>query len=301
MKSRVKIQLYWELIMNKNLLLSIMLLLIAFLFPTLFLTGCGKEEKNQMDFAVGNWTHMRNRAYILLITNPKGEWNSSVRIADVTSKIVKSKGNAKGTWHIEKGQMIFTVIESDIETIWKKNSTSFFDIVEISETVMQLQDENGRLVVWKQTSAKQSAAVDENTDQILPMGPVVVNLNKNRSSDKDRYLCMNLNLLLNELMPDQTIPPIHPKAREAAIIFLSSLVFNDVKDFDSIKKQNKKLVDVLNPYMQGIIKEIEVEHVIVAAEIEKVEEFIIEHTLTDEPTVEEGEEGEEKEKQDQKT
>lgn len=270
------------------------------IFLIFLLSACGKEEKSQNDFAVGNWTQMRNRAYILLITNPKGEWNSSVRIADATEKIVESKGNAKGTWHIEKGQMIFTVLESDIEMIWKKNSTTFFDIIEITDAQMQLQDEEGRVSTWRQTSPKKAASAEESADQILPMGPVVVNLNKNRSGDKDRYLCMNLNLVLNELMPDQEIPPIHPKAKEAAIIFLSSLVFNDVKDFDSIKAENKKLVKVLNPYMEGIIKEIAVEHVIVAAEIEKVEEFIIEHTLTAEPAAEEGEEGADGESEEKK-
>ncbi len=272
-----------------------------FFMGCLFITaGCGKEEKNQMEMAVGNWRQMRNRAYILLITNPRGEWNSSVRIADATSKIVKSKGSAKGTWYVDKGQIIFTVVESDIEQIWKKNDTVFFDIMELSETLMRLKDENGRILVWEQTAAKQAAATEENLDQVIPMGPIAVNLNKNRSNDKDRYLCMDLNLVLNELMPDQEIPPIHPRAREAAILFLSSLVFNDVKDFESIKKQNKQLVDVLNPYMQGFIKAITVEHVIVATDIDKVEEFIIEHTYSQEPPAGEGEEGEqtqEKEKQ----
>ncbi|MBU2631174.1 MAG: flagellar basal body-associated FliL family protein [Proteobacteria bacterium] len=229
-----------------------------------------------------------------MITSPKGEWNSSVRIADATSKIVKSKGNAKGTWHIEKGQMIFTVSESDIEEIWEKNATSFFDIVELTETTMQLKDESGRMIVWKQTKAKKAVETEVDLSPIIPMGPVVVNLNKNRSNDKDRYLCLDLNLVLKELMPNQEIPPIHPKAREAAIIFLSSFVFNDVKDFDSIKQQNEKLVDVLNPYMEGFIKEITIEHVIVATEVEKVEEFIIEHTLAQASTPEAGKEEEEK-------
>ncbi len=291
--------------MKKNAVFSFslfsgLLFMISLFFGLFFIMGCGEEEKTQKDFVLGNWTHLRNRAYILLIVNPKGEWDSSVRIADATSKIVKSKGHAKGTWHIEKGQMIFTVIASDIEEIWKKNSTSFFDIVELTEAVMQLKNEDGRVLVWKKTSVKQAAVTEENIDQVIAMGPVVVNLNKNRSNDKDRYLCMNLNLILNELMPDQEIPEIHPKAKEAAIIFLSSLIFNDVKDFESIKLQNKKLVKVLNPYMQGIIKEVAVEHVIVAADIEKVEEFIIEHTLSAEPGPEEGAEGETGEEKDTK-
>ncbi len=275
----------------KKLTVNLCLVLIGFSFFIL-LGGCGKEEKNQNEFAVGNWTQFRNRAYILLITNPKGEWNSSVRIADVTSKIVSSKGTAKGTWHIEKGQMIFTVTESDIEEVWEKNATTFLDIVELTESIMRLRNEAGREIVWKQTNKQKAATADEPIAQMLAMGPMAVNLNKNRSNDKDRYLCLNLNLILKELMPEQEIPPMHPKALEAANIFLSSLVFNDVKDFDAIKVQGKKLVDVLNPYLNGFVKEVEIEHVIVAADIDQVEEFIIEHTISDEPVPEEGEEGE---------
>lgn len=282
----------------KKLAICFILFLIGVSF-LVSITACGEKEKNQKDLAVGNWTQFRNRAYILLITNPKGEWNSSVRIADVTEKIVKSKGHAKGTWYIENGQMIFTVSESEIEEIWEKNATTFFDIVELTDTVMQLKDEFGRIIVWKKTKVKKAATSDTDLSPIVSLGPVAVNLNKNRSNDKDRYLCLNLNLVLKELMPDQEIPPIHPEAREAAVIFLSSLVFNDVKDFDRVKKQIGKLVDVLNPYMEGFIREIAIEHVIIANEIDKVEEFIIEHTLIEEPAPEaggEGEEGEEKPK-----
>ncbi len=75
------------------------------LFLMIFLTlpgilGCGEKEKSQDELVLGNWTQYRNRAYILLVMNPKGTWSSSVRIADVTSKIVRSKGNANGSWHM---------------------------------------------------------------------------------------------------------------------------------------------------------------------------------------------------------
>ncbi|MCF6249615.1 MAG: flagellar basal body-associated protein FliL [Desulfobacula sp.] len=271
---------------------------IGIIFAVL-LTGCGTEEQTQSEIAIGNWSQLRNRAYILLITNPKGGWNSSVRIADATSKIVESKGNAKGSWYIDKGQMIFTVAESDIQNIWEPNATLFFDIISLTETEMQLQDENGWVGIWKQTAAKKAAAAEEELQVVLPMGPVVVNLNKNRSNDKDRYLCLNLNLILKELMPEQLPPPIHPRAYDAAIIFLSSLVQNDVKDFDDLKKQGKKLVDVINPYIEGMVKDIEIEHVIVADSIDKVEEFIIEHTMVDEPVSGEDEETDTKKESDQ--
>lgn len=286
-----------DIVMNKKLArLSYLIVMVMFVMLS---GGCGEEETSQSDLAVGNWTQLRNRAYILLITNPKGGWSSSVRIADATSKIVKSKGSAKGIWHIENGQMIFSVSESDIETIWKKNATLFFDIISLTETEMHLKDENGWVGVWKKTNAKKASAAQGDVQLVVPMGPVVVNLNKNRSNDKDRYLCMNLNLILKELMPEQEPPPVHPRARDAAIIFLSSLIQNDVKDFEGVKAQNRKLVHVINPYLDGMVKEIEIEHVIVADNVQKVDEFIIEHTMTEEVPAE-GEEGAEEGKESSK-
>ena len=113
-------------------------------------------------------------------------------------------------------------------------------------------------VACKETNIK-TTAVSESLKNTIPMGPIAVNLNKHRLNDKDRYLCLDMTLILQEMMLEHEVPAIHPKAREAAMIFFSSLVFDDVKVFTSIKKQNKKLVAVLNPYMEGSIKEIKIE------------------------------------------
>lgn len=110
------------------------------------------------------------------------------------------------------------------------------------------------------------------------MAPVVVNLNKNRSNDKDRYLCLKMNMIFKELMPGQKIPPLHPKVHDSIIIFFSSLVYEDVKNFDDLSARSATLVQLLNPYMEGMIKEIAVENVILASDMDRVEEFIIEHT-----------------------
>ena len=249
------------------------------LFMAFFFVGCGEKVKGDEDLVVGNWTQYRNRAYILLVISSKGTWDSSVRIADATSKIVKSKGTAKGTWHMEEGQLIFTVMESNIQEVWEQNDTSFFEIVELGEQIMLLKEENGRVSEWKKSRSQKPGDAVTEAAVVISMKPLAVNLNKNRSNTQDRYLCLNMNLVLKELMPDQKIPALHPKAREAAVIFLSSLVYEEVKDFDQVKLQKLKLVDVLNPYMDGFIKDIEIEHVIISTTMEKVEEFIIEHTM----------------------
>lgn len=267
---------------KKNRVVRRLLACAACLFAVglaLGLTGCGEKEKSEDEKVIGNWTQYKNRAYILLIINPKGTWNSSVRIADATSKIVSSRGNANGSWHMEEGQLIFTVVESDIEEIWEKNDTTFLEIVELGERVMLLKEESGRVGEWKRTSNKKGAAAEGEAARIVRMAPYAVNLNKNSSNAQDRYLCLKMHLVLKELMPDQTVPKFHPRARDAAVLFLSSLVHGDVENFDKIREQKKKLADLLNPYMEGFIKDIEIEHVIVATSVTKVEEFIIEHTI----------------------
>lgn len=253
-----------------------------------FLTACGEREKKPEELVVGNWTLHQKRAYILLIMNTKGDWNSSVRIADATSKIVKSKGDAKGTWFVEDGKLIFSVTDSSLEEVWEKNSTRIFEILELDKLVMRLKEENGRIGEWKKTIPKKSQAGEAGMTQVLPMKPLVVNLNKISSNAPDHYLCLNMKLVLKELMPDQKIPVIHPQIQEAAIVFLSSLIHSDVRDFDQVKVQQEKLADVLNPYMDGLIKEVEIDEVILATTIEKVEEFIIEHTLGKEKKPEQG-------------
>ena len=215
-----------------------------------------------------------------------------MRIADATSKIVSSRGNATGSWHMEEGQIIFTVVESDIEEIWEKNDTKFFEIVELGERVMLLKEENGWVGEWKRTTGKKGADAEAEAAIIVEMAPYAVNLNKNSSNAQDRYLCMNMQLVLKELMPDQEVPKFHPRARDAAIFFLSSLVYGDVENFDRIKEQKDKLVDVLNPYMEGFIKDIKIEHVIIATSVIKVEEFMIEHTIEKQDKAGEAGEGE---------
>lgn len=265
------------------------------LFMGLSLVGCGEKEKGDADLVTGNWTQLRNRAYILLVISPKGNWESSVRIADATSKIVSSKGAAQGSWHMEEGQLIFTVVESDIEEIWEKNDTSFFEIVELGERLMLLKEESGRVAEWKKTGSQKGKATEEEQARVISMAPYTVNLNKISSNDTDEYLCLKMNLVLNEVMPDQEVPQFHPRARDAAILFLSSLIAADVQDFDLVKLQKDKLVDVINPYMDGVVKDIEIEQVIIVPSIEQVEEFVIEHTMGPE-TKEEGEEGAEEDK-----
>ena len=258
------------------------------------IAGCGGEkEKKDTDLVLGNWVHYRSRTYILIAVDMKGTWRSSIRIADVTSKIVDSRGAASGTWHLDDGQLIFTVVASDVDKVWKKDETYFYKVLELREHLMVLEGENGRKEEWKKTVRPQEKEGTGAVNTIVTMAPYAVNLNKHSSNAQDRYLCLSMHLELMELMPEQPAPQFHPRARDAAIMYLSSLTYDNVSDFDRIKIQKEKIKDVLSPYMEGLIKDVIMDHVVIAVSAAKVEEFIIEHTAV--PGKEETAEGEEKE------
>ncbi|WP_321495551.1 flagellar basal body-associated FliL family protein [uncultured Desulfobacter sp.] len=263
------------------------------------IAGCGSGEektveKKDTDLIPGNWVYYKNRTYVLIVIDMKGTWKSSVRIADVTSKIVDSRGMASGIWNLDAGQLILTVGESDIEDVWKKDSTIFYKVLELNEHLMVLEGESGRKEEWKKATPQPGKGAIDPVNPIVAMAPYAVNLDKHSSNVQDRYLCLSMHLQLLELMPDQPVPQLHPRARDAAIMYLSSLTYDDVSDFDRIKVQAEKVKDILNPYMEGLIKEVVIDHVVVALSAAKVEEFIIEHTAkpAQKETPADGKEGE---------
>nr|WP_319393071.1 flagellar basal body-associated FliL family protein [uncultured Desulfobacter sp.] len=268
---------------------------VMFMFMVLgSIAGCGADnnEKENMEVVLGNWVSLSNRTYTLTVIDMKGTWTSSVKISDATSKIVASRGTANGTWHMDAGQLIFNVMASDVENVWEKDATYFYKVLELSKYLMVLEGENGRRQEWKKTIPKKVKEGQATVNPIVGMAPYAVNMDKHSSNTQDRYLCLSIHLELKELMPEQPVPKFHPRARDAAIMYLSSLTYDNVSDFDRIKVQKEKIKDVLNPYMEGLIEDVVIDHVVIAVSADKVEEFIIEHTAAPTPDAPaEGEEG----------
>ena len=241
------------------------------------LTGCSKEPEAS-EMILGGWTNQSGNAYTYFKIKMEGKWEASVKIADFSSKIIGVKGKASGKWHIEDNSLILTVFESNINKLFKKNSTSFFEIIKLNDNNMELMDTYGLIKTWKAVQPQKKQG-DINTINTIRMAPFTVNLNKVRSHDKDRYLCLNLQLVLKDYMPGAQLPKIHPKAREAIIVYLSSLVYKDVKSLEQVKELQEKLKIILNPYCGDVIDKVEIDHVIISSTIERVAEFLIEHSL----------------------
>ena len=262
------------------------------LLPLFLTTGCflGDKKPSYGELVIGSWNRYWNKSYFLLIVRASGGWSSDVRVEGASSRIIGKKGSASGTWKIEGDQLVVTVEESDIPDVWEKDKTFFYQIVEMNKNIMTLKYPNNRVFTWKRSRDKsKDSSSDAPLQPVIRPQPFVVNLDKTRSHDKDRYFCLALDIILEELMPDQKIPLFHPKAREAALMFLSSLTYKEVKTFDSVKEVNASLTALLNPYFNGLIKDIKIRHVVIASTMEKVEEFLIEHTPSPEPLPDQGE------------
>ncbi|MCK5099730.1 MAG: flagellar basal body-associated FliL family protein [Desulfobacteraceae bacterium] len=239
--------------------------------------SCSKEpEVGEM--ILGGWSNNRGDSYVYLKIKLEEKWEASVKIADVTTRIIQVRGKASGRWHLEDNTLVLTVFESNINKIYKKNVTSFYEIVKLDNQFMELMDSYGQIIIWKAIQPQKGQA-DGSSINSIRMEPFTVNLNKTRSRDKDRYLCLNLKIVLKELMPDGDLQRIHPKAREAVLLYLSSLVYKDVKSLDEVKEMQEMLKIILNPYIGDMIDKVEIDHVIVSSTIDRVEEFLIEHSL----------------------
>ena len=264
--------------MKKNFSFLVCFLFIFSCFTCFIcLTGCGKEPEAG-EVILGGWTNERSTAYIYLKIKEEGKWDASVNITDFTSKIIGVKGNAAGNWHIEDNTLVLTVFESNISRVFKKGVTSFYEIKKLDDTVMELVDTHGQIITWKavKPKGKGAGAIIINS---IRMAPFTVNLNKTRSRDKDRYLCLNLKIILKEPLPGMESIKIHPKAREAVIVYLSSLIHKDIKDLGKVEAIQGTLRTILNPYVGNMVEEVDIDHVVVSTTIDRVQEFLIEHSI----------------------
>ncbi len=234
---------------------------------------------------LGNWIQANETRYIEIQLAPEGMWSSHVKIANPSSKIVAFKGEASGTWYVQEKQLTMTVAESTIEKVWGKNSIYSFAVEDILASRLVLKNAEGKEVQWEKETPDQKAL--EGTSPVLDMAPIAVNLNKISSNTKDSYLCVKISIVLKELMPGVPPPVIHPRIREAAIIFFSSLIHDQVKNFDEVNVQKEALVKVLNPYLDGGIKEIDLKKIMISPSYEKVEEFLMDFSQEPAPAAEE--------------
>ena len=201
---------------KKNI--SYLILAAVILLSIMILGGCKDDDKEKdteqgTDPAkkqlIGSWNHYNNKIYTLLILRANGNWSSDLRIEGASSKIVERRGNAEGTWNLEEKNLILTVFTSKIEKVWESNTTYRLEIIKIDKRLMTLKYPNSRIITWKRSRTQKAASDPASLTPSFEMKPLVVNLNKHSSHDKDRYLCLALTLHIDNTDPGKN-PPCNP-------------------------------------------------------------------------------------------
>ncbi|PIE71658.1 MAG: hypothetical protein CSA22_02200 [Deltaproteobacteria bacterium] len=247
-------------------------------------SGCKKETSTPMDDLLGDWHLSIQNQHMILLFHMDGRFTLDTKIVGNLSNVVTSKGIVTGVVTLDENQLTLTPDQVEIEkSNWVVGEPKAFTITEKNEDNLILTNEAGRPHTWKRTRSKPAtapAAVETGKMHVIRLDPIVVNLKKDAFYAKDRFLCMDLEILLKEgiLLDPETGYWIHPRIQEAATFFLSNQTYDKVKTFDHSQKVVEKLKGLLTPYMNNNIDKLNIKALIVTSKIVVVDDFIAART-----------------------
>lgn len=269
---------------------------------TYFLTGlillfglvnaCSKGP-NLEGLLVGSWSVKRANIYSVHSFRHNGSWAEQERVEGKFSRIIENKEKVEGSWtleydkSLEKSYLVITpsTVGKD-EKKWVVDQPFRFEVLTLNKDELVLQDENGQLYNWSRVRSSQ--ADDEESVMgiaVVNPGPIIVNLKLDRAQDKFRYLCLDMELsvedaegldyLVAESDPktETNTYHLHPIVLDAAITYFSSLTYKDVKSLDKVKDATTEFKTIMAPYFDGRLTDVKINKVVVTAEPESVADF----------------------------
>ena len=292
------------------------LVVLILLASSVFLGGCSSGPKVE-ELLVGSWRMHQGKVHSILTFHNNGSWTLENRVEGKLSKIVAKRGritgewfytdelekqlvpeaapseklsNAKGTDADAEGSqaqheslptiyLMMRVVESEGDDDWQPGVTLPFEISTLDKEALTLKNFNGDIMEWSRVRAGKSEETDLEGTVKMNLGPMVINLSRTRIRQRRRYLCIDVDLVLEVVYSNgEGLPPeppaIHPRIMEAAIFYLSAKTYKDLRTVDDAQAVIGGLKNVLNPYLQGKIQELVINNIIVSTERKNVEDFI---------------------------
>jgi hypothetical protein len=245
--------------------------------------GCSKEDTPADGRFIGSWRIKKGRGYKDLTFLADGTWQSKVRKEGGQSgKAIAKDEEFSGTWVVADGFLNMTATQAKVGNEWIIGEKITFTIIEITESNMQIKKPDGTIETWAKI-LKQQAEGKERPAKVLSIKPIVVNLSKEKPVSKDRYLCIELKLVLKPseekvVAPGEEkvvapLPKIHPKVKEAMIFHLSSLTYSEINTMDKLGAVRNMLLQIINPYAKGQIESISIQNITVTSQWKSVEAF----------------------------
>ncbi|PIE74663.1 MAG: hypothetical protein CSA18_03685 [Deltaproteobacteria bacterium] len=296
-----------------NFLLSLKKIYVVknIIFILIFACGCfffescsgdkGKTEKKFEDSfrirMIDDWIFYHGRRIVVMSLKANGKWVAQVREQEKFSRIVGKKGEQQGTWKLsddEKSLEIIVDKGDDLDMEWTPGESYKYIISLLDDSKLVLAwEDSGKKIEWIRLRAKKTpeASSSESGDSKAPlittkttkMAPLIVNFRKRSPYSKDRYICTSFTIV-EELETPVSDPaemeqkiPVHPVIRDNILVYLSSLEYRELNTFKKVRLVTKELSKMISPYFAGRLKDVKLDHIIVAGSKGSFEEFIIQY------------------------
>ncbi len=247
--------------------------------------GCAKDkEPTVKDQIIDYWRSQKQTTHAVLNFRNNQSWIINYKKEGGYSRIIERIGDTTGEWDIEEDgrlKMLATSIKG--ESDFTQDQPVYFEILEVNDEILSLKNENGQVTSWKRIKVDvEEKGVKDLGIVTVSLGPIVVNLNKNYDHEKDRFLCINVQLQVEIDQPEVekgknveiVAPKLHPRVRESVILYFSSYTYNEMNSLDRVKEAKNEIMTILNPYLKGKIKDINIEQVIITSKKQSVDDFL---------------------------
>jgi hypothetical protein len=251
---------------------GVFLLLLSGLF-----CACSRPEPTAGERLLGSWRSQKRKIHTILTFRANGTWTSQVRIEGGLSKIIEKKGTVTGTWALTpEGRLAMTATETPVAIGWEKDQPLSFEIVALTDSVLQLDNHAGRKLALARVKIKSQGA--DRRYATVDLEPIVVSLRTGVYREPHRFLCAFIGLVLKA----ERGATVHPKVREAILFHLSSLTYVEVNTNEELKTLQDDLYRLVNPYLKGAVSELKIKSIVITTQQRVVDEFLEKYAQTGE-------------------
>ncbi len=270
--------------MKKNIYLAFIMIFCMSSFYS-----CKSETEKNKEQIAGIWEVKSPNIVKTMTLNIDGTFETQVVITEEESELIMNKGDIRGKWNLREKEFkldiefVTKTIEKDLG--WKVNKPVVYTFDSVSLKKMKFLSKNKKYE-WKRLVDPVTKEAIDSKDILIDLKPIAVNLYKDRIRGKERFLCLHYKLCFEDVDDiDYIISStkkefvhvfyeLHPRVRDAVIMYLSSLTFKEVKTFAKSRKMNKQLKKILNHYLNNKLKTLEIDRIVVASSKDGVNDFM---------------------------
>ena len=180
--------------------------------------GCKKKSVSPDDRLNGSWRTSKGKTHKILTFKANGSWVLQFRMEGRLAKIVEKKGKASGKWDVKDNVLYLFVEETVPDLDWGEETPVALEIVDITALNLSMKNPAGRVVDWVRVKSIKKAS-DGSQLATVTLDPIIVNLSRENNWGKERYLCIQIEFVLNEGKTGTSPPQMHPKVREPPSFF----------------------------------------------------------------------------------